>query len=48
MKSKIQMNLFTKLNHQYRKQTYGYQKQKARGGINEEFGINRYTQLYIR
>ena len=32
----------------YRQQTYGYQRQKERGGINEEFGISRYTLLYIK
>ena len=32
----LQMNLFTKLKqtHRYRKQTYGYQRGKGRGGIN--------------
>ena len=38
--------LFMKKTHRYRhrKQTYGNQK----GGINQEFGITRYTLLYIR
>ena len=41
------MNLFTeqKQTHRHRKQTYGYQRGKRGlvGGINEEYGINRYT-----
>ena len=41
---KIQMNLLTKKNHRYRKQTYCYQ----RWGINQEFEISRYTLLYIK
>ena len=43
------MNLFTKQKQIYRlrKQTYGYQRGKV-GGINEEFGINIYTLLYIK
>ena len=32
----------------HRKQIYGYQRGKGRGGINWEFGINRYTSLYIK
>ena len=45
---KIQMNLFTKpkQTHRHRKQTYGYQR--GRGGVNWEFGINRYPVLYIK
>ena len=41
------MNLFThqKQTYRCRKQTYGYQKGKE-GGINYEFGINIYIQLY--
>ena len=44
----IQMNLFTKQKqtHRCRKQIYGYQKGKIRGGINQEFGSNIYTLLY--
>ena len=44
------MNLFTKLKHihKHRKQTYGYQRGKGEGGINQEFGINRYKQLHIK
>ena len=35
-KKMIQMNLFTKQKetHKHRKQTYGYQREKAGGGIN--------------
>ena len=41
------MSLFTKQKqtHKYRKQTYGYQRGKWGGGLNEEFAINRYTLL---
>ena len=48
LKKKIQMNLFTKQTHRHRKQIYGYQRGKGRGGINQEFGINRYTLIYIK
>ena len=47
------MNVFTKQKqtHRHRKQTYGYQR-RWRGGwggeINQEFGINIYTLLYIK
>ena len=43
------MNLFTKQKqtHRHRKQTYGYQSGKG-GGVNWEFGINRYTLLSIK
>ena len=35
--------------HRHRKQFYGYQRGKgARGGINQEAGINMYTPLYIK
>ena len=34
--------------HRHRKQTYGYQRGKGRGGKNWEFGMNRYTLLYIK
>ena len=47
----IQMNLFTKQKetHRHRKQRYGYQRGQGfgEGGINEEFGINRYMLLYV-
>ena len=32
--------------HRHRKQTHGYQRGKG-GGINWEFGINRYTLLLL-
>ena len=48
----IQMNLFTrqKQTHRHRKQNYGYQRERVGGWerINKEFGINRYTLLYIK
>ena len=37
-----------KQTHRHRKQTYGYQKGKAVGEINEEFGVDTYTLLYIK
>ena len=42
------MNLSTKQQetHRHREQTCGCQGE--RGGINQEFGINRYTLLYIK
>ena len=45
----IQMDLLTKQKqtHKRRKQPYGSQK-GGRGGINQEFVINRYTLLYIK
>ena len=45
------MKLFTKprQTHRHRKQTYGYPKGQVGGrGINQEFGINIYTLLYIK
>ena len=44
------MNLFTKQKqtHRLQKQTYGYQRGNVWGGINQEFGINIYTLLYIK
>ena len=43
------MNVFTKQKQSYRdgKQIYGYQRGKTRG-IKQEYGINRYTLLYIK
>ena len=42
------MNLFMKQKQtQTQKQTFGYQRGKG-GYINQEFGINRYTLLYIK
>ena len=44
------MNLFTKQKQTQscRKQTYGYQRGKVGGGDrNWEFGVNRYTLLYV-
>ena len=44
------MNLFTKQKqkqtHRHRKQTYGYQRGRG-GGINQEFGTDRYKILYM-
>ena len=45
------MNLSVKLKqtHRHRKQTHGYQRGNwGGGGISWEFGINRYTLLYIK
>ena len=46
------MNLITKQkethrHRKHRKKTYGYQRVKGWGEIKQEFGINRYTLLYI-
>ena len=43
------MNQYTKQKyaHRHRKQTYGYQRGKW-GGVNQEFGININTLLYIK
>ena len=48
-KKMIQMNLCTKQKQTYRlqNQTYGYQRGRG-GGINMEFGCNRYTPLHIK
>ena len=44
------MNLLTKQKqtHRHRKRTYVYQRRRDRGGINLEFGINKYILLYIK
>ena len=44
------MNLFTKQKqtHRHRKQIYGYQRGKGRGGISQEYEINIYTLLHIK
>ena len=45
------MNLFTKQKqtHRHRKQTYDYQRGwGVQGEINQKFGINIYTLLYIK
>ena len=44
------MNLFIKQKqtHRHRKQAPDYHKGKGREGINQEYGINRYTPLYIK
>ena len=46
----MQMNLYTKQKQTYRhgKQTYGYQRGNVGGGINEEFGTDINTVLYIK
>ena len=40
------MNLFTKQKqaHRHRKQTYGYKRGERVGGINQEYGMNRYIK----
>ena len=49
-KNMIQMNLFIKQKktHRHRKQTYGHQRGKTRGGIILELGINRHELPYIK
>lgn len=43
-------NLFTKQKQTtiHRKQTYSLPSGEREGGINKEYGINRYTQSYIK
>ena len=43
------MNVYIKQKQtpRHRKQTYGYQRGKVGGGINEEFGISSYKLLFI-
>ena len=46
-----QVNLFTKQKwtHRHRKPIYGYQREKGvEGGVNQEYGINRYKLLDIK
>ena len=38
----------TETTHRHRKQTHGYHRGMQGRGINLEFGINRYTLLYIK
>ena len=42
------MNLQKNKNRLTDIETYGYQRGKGEGGINEEFGISRYKLLYIK
>ena len=44
------MNLLTKQKqtHGLRERTYGYRGEGCRGGIDWEFGIDMYTQLYLK
>ena len=44
------MNLFTiqKYTHILREQSYGYQGKRLEGGIVREFGIDMYTQIYLK
>ena len=46
----IEMNLFTKQKqtHSLWQQTYGYQRGKVGGEINQELGISLHTLLFIR
>ena len=48
--SKIQMYLISKEKqiHRHRKHTYDYQKGKRAGAINQKFGININTLLYLK
>ena len=43
----IQMNLFTKQKQTHREQIYGYQG-KGGGEINQESGMDMYTQRYLK
>ena len=49
-KKLIRMNLFTKLfrNRLTDIKSYDYQKRKGWGVINQDFGINKYTLLYVK
>ena len=38
----------TETDSQMWKITYGYQRGKSGGGINQEYGFNRYTPLYVK
>ena len=44
------MSLFTKQKqtHRHRKQTCGYQREKAEGGIIQEYTVNGYVVIYIK
>ena len=46
---KKKKNIFTKQKQipRHGKQTYGYQRGNMGRGINQEFGLNRYTPLYV-
>ena len=46
----IQMNLFTKekQTHRPREGTYAYQGEGQRQGIVREFGMDKYTLLYLK
>ena len=46
-KETVQMSLFIKQSHRYRKQAYGYQKGRE-GNINWEIDIDIYIPLYIK
>lgn len=37
-----------KQTHRHRKPTYGTKRERNGGGIYQEFGINRYTLIYIK
>ena len=45
IKKIVPKNSFTKQKQmqRHRKQTFGYQRGRAQGGINWEYGFNRYT-----
>ena len=50
LKKIVQMNLFTKQKqtHRFRERTYGYREEGWGEGIDWEFGIDMYTQLYLK
>ena len=49
-KKTLEVNLFVtrKWSQRCRKKTYGYQRRKERGGINQKIEIDRYTLLYVK
>ena len=47
-KEMIQMNLLTKQTHRLREQTYGCGAGGGGDGILREFGMDVYTQLYLK
>ena len=49
LKNNTSESIYKAETDRYRKQIYGHQRAKGRGGrINQEYGIKRYTILYIK